>query len=98
MPKKYDEHGCRLTDCCGTYSTYMDDEHDVVLCCKKCYEQVPLGQGDGSEVIIFKERMMDFYDWVQEVVNNINGIVQEWVVDDDNTLTITVESPESVEV
>ena len=69
-----------------------------VLCCKKCYEQVPLGQGDGSEVITFKERMMDVYDWVQEVVNNINGIVQEWVVDDDNTVTITVEPPESVEV
>ena len=41
---------------------------------------------------------MDVYDWVQEVVNNINGIVQEWVVDDDNTVTITVEPPESVEV
>ena len=95
MPKKYDEHGCRLTDCCGTYSTYMDGD---VLCCKKCYEQVPLGQGDGSEVITFKERMMDVYDWVQEVVNNINGIVQECVVDDDNTVTITVEPPESVEV
>ena len=59
---------------------------------------MPTGQGDGSEVITFKGRMMDFSDWVQEVVDNINGIVQEVHVDDDNTLTITVESPESVEV
>ena len=42
--------------------------------------------------------MMDVYDWVQEVVDNINGIVQEWVVDDDNPVKITVEPPESVEV
>ena len=56
MPKKYDEHGCRLTDCCGTYSTYMDGD---VLSCKQCYQQVPIGQGEGSEVIMFEGKQDD---------------------------------------
>ena len=46
MEKRYDETGQRLTDCCEAYSTYMDGE---LLCCKKCYREVELGQGDGSE-------------------------------------------------
>lgn len=44
--KRYAEDGQRLTDCCGCYSTF--DEHGV-LYCKKCYEEVPMGQGDGLE-------------------------------------------------
>lgn len=44
--KKYHGDGTRLTDCCGARSTYCDD----VLCCKVCYHEVPIGQGDGSEV------------------------------------------------
>ena len=44
----------RLTDCCSAVSTYMDDEtgtfDDLVLCCKNCYEEVEIGQGDGNEV------------------------------------------------
>jgi len=48
--KRYAEDGCRLTDCCGCYSTYHDDGDDQhVLCCKKCWEEVDCGQGDGSE-------------------------------------------------
>lgn len=43
---RYDESGHRLTDCCGAFSTYMDGD---VLCCKKCYWEVPVGQGDGTE-------------------------------------------------
>lgn len=43
---RYDERGVRLTDCCGAYSTYMDD----ALCCKACCREVPSGQGDGNEV------------------------------------------------
>ncbi len=43
----------RLTDCCSAVSTYMDDEtgtfDDLVLCCKNCYEEVEIGQGDGNE-------------------------------------------------
>lgn len=44
--KRYDsESGIRVTDCCGTYSTYMGD----TLCCKACCHEVSSGQGDGSE-------------------------------------------------
>jgi len=46
---RYDENGQRLTDCCGAFSTFMDDgEGDETLCCKKCYCEVPDGQGDGT--------------------------------------------------
>tara|TARA_R100000742_G_C4269970_1_gene88566 strand:- start:388 stop:783 length:396 start_codon:yes stop_codon:yes gene_type:complete len=34
----------KLTSCCNAYSTYIDD----MLCCKKCYNTVPLGEGDGG--------------------------------------------------
>ena len=45
-PKKYDaKNGTRLTDCCGAYSTF----HDMTLCCKKCWREVGVGEGDGSE-------------------------------------------------
>ena len=37
----------RLTDCCGAYSTYVEG----ILSCKKCYHEVPQGQGDGTETI-----------------------------------------------
>ena len=48
---RYDEDGVRLTDCCGTYSTYLEDGDGIpALSCKKCYHEVPYGQGDGSEV------------------------------------------------
>lgn len=31
----------KLTDCCGAYSTYMDDgQNGSVLCCKACYEPI----------------------------------------------------------
>jgi hypothetical protein len=58
MTKRYDAHGQRVTDCCGTYSTYMDimppldhagPGEDMVLCCKRCYREVGIGQGDGCE-------------------------------------------------
>jgi hypothetical protein len=42
---RYDDLGQRVTDCCGTYSTYVD----VTLCCKSCYQEVNIGQGDGTE-------------------------------------------------
>jgi len=41
----YDTHGQRLTNCCGCYSTYCDED----LCCKRCYGTVSDGQGDGTE-------------------------------------------------
>jgi len=42
--------GMRLTDCCAAFSTYMDDGYGgTELSCKRCYEAVPSGQGDGSE-------------------------------------------------
>ena len=46
----YDQDGCRLTDCCATYSTYLEDGVGAyALSCKKCYREVPIGQGDGAE-------------------------------------------------
>lgn len=49
--KKYDTHGQRVTDCCGSYSSYMDVDNEGTqgLCCKRCYEEVGFGQGDGGE-------------------------------------------------
>jgi hypothetical protein len=49
--KRYDEHGQRVTDCCGSYSTYMEvnSRGDQALCCKACYHEVTVGQGDGNE-------------------------------------------------
>ena len=44
-----DHYGCRLTDCCGAYATYIQDDHGAQLCCKGCLEPVPNGQGDGAE-------------------------------------------------
>ncbi len=47
---RYDDDGQRTTDCCGSYSTYCGDVRGAdVLCCKNCYEVVPVGQGDGNE-------------------------------------------------
>ena len=43
--KRYDEDGCRLTDCCGAYSTYMD----LGLSCRACCKEVEIGEGDGCE-------------------------------------------------
>jgi len=43
--KRYDAGGQRVTSCCGCYSTYCD----AVLCCKNCYNEVEIGEGDGSE-------------------------------------------------
>lgn len=34
----------RLTSCCGAHSTYCEGH----LCCKNCYEIVPIGEGDGN--------------------------------------------------
>ncbi len=47
LEKKYDEDGMRLTDCCGCCSTYCLDTGELV--CKKCFEVVEFGEGDGSE-------------------------------------------------
>ena len=44
--KRYAEDGTRLTDCCGAYSTYDEGGE---LYCKKCFQPVGFGQGDGTE-------------------------------------------------
>ena len=50
MTARYDDLGQRTTDCCGAYSTYFATGLEPeVLCCKKCYSQVSVGQGDGNE-------------------------------------------------
>ena len=46
-PPHYDDSGKRLTDCCAALSTF--DEFGQ-LYCKACYQAVPNGQGDGTEV------------------------------------------------
>ena len=45
LEPKYAPDGMRLTNCCGTSSTY----HDEILCCRRCYAEVAPGQGDGNE-------------------------------------------------
>jgi len=48
--KRYDEFGQRVTSCCGCYSTYIENgTGHYALCCKKCYEEVEFGEGDGGE-------------------------------------------------
>tara|TARA_R100000995_G_C3406860_1_gene87543 strand:+ start:237 stop:383 length:147 start_codon:yes stop_codon:yes gene_type:complete len=37
----------KLTNCCNAYSTYNDE----VLICKKCYNIVSIGEGDGTITI-----------------------------------------------
>jgi hypothetical protein len=49
--KTYDTDGHRLTNCCGAFSTFMDGE---VLCCKACYQEVSLGEGDGSDDVVMQ--------------------------------------------
>lgn len=49
----YSEDGCRLTSCCGCYSTSLDDDS---LTCNKCAQQVPKGEGDGMEYRILQWR------------------------------------------
>ena len=60
----YDENGCRLTDCCGCYSTYMDATYqgeERALCCKNCGRKVPHGQGDGCEYEVIDDLMLNDY-------------------------------------
>tara|TARA_R110002020_G_scaffold152299_1_gene330103 strand:- start:203 stop:394 length:192 start_codon:yes stop_codon:yes gene_type:complete len=45
--KKYNSNGERLTNCCGSMSTF----HDEDLCCKSCFKVVSTGEGDGTETI-----------------------------------------------
>jgi hypothetical protein len=49
--KKFNaETGMRLTNCCAADSTYMDDGiGGEDLCCKACYYEVEVGEGDGNE-------------------------------------------------
>ena len=42
----------RLTDCCGTMSTYSETATTGErLCCKKCWREVSIGQGDGCSFL-----------------------------------------------
>ena len=44
--------GMRVTDCCNTFSTFLDPgDGSSELCCKKCLEPVESGEGDGSEFL-----------------------------------------------
>lgn len=49
---KFDADGMRLTDCCGSYSTFCDWYGDGccdTLVCKRCYQRVNTGEGDGND-------------------------------------------------
>ena len=47
---RYDDLGQRVTDCCGTYSTYHEGPDGLTyLVCKRCYASVEIGEGDGNE-------------------------------------------------
>ena len=67
MAKKYNDDGMRLTDCCGSVSTY----HDETLVCKGCWGAVPHGQGDGMEGRL--EYIDDDQKSVAAVVKNATG-------------------------
>jgi len=45
--KRFADDGTRLTDCCGAYSTFSIDDGDLM--CRRCYECVEPGEGDGAE-------------------------------------------------
>jgi|TARA_R110000737_G_scaffold283464_1_gene290063 hypothetical protein len=61
MTARYDDLGQRTTDCCGVYSEWFAlGLEPEVLSCKKCYHEVPVGQGDGSE---FKEGVTSEKYW-----------------------------------
>lgn len=45
--KCYDKNGIRRTDRHCAHSTYRNG----VLCCKVCYKEAPLSQGDGNEYV-----------------------------------------------
>jgi hypothetical protein len=47
VQKRYADDGCRLTDCCGAYSTFSDGG----LMCRRCCEYVESGEGDGGEYL-----------------------------------------------
>ena len=65
MPKRYAEDGCRLTDCCGAYSTYSG----AILCCKSCWEEVPDGQGDGEEEDELWRRVFADHPWLRDMMS-----------------------------
>jgi len=54
--KKYDSDGHRLTNCCGAFSTFMEGQGQ---CCKACSREVSVGEGDGSDDLVFQTRA----DW-----------------------------------
>ena len=56
--------GGRLTDCCECFSTI----DDVVLYCKKCYQTVEWGEGDGSENLA-KDYMVNWK--ISKKTNNV---------------------------
>jgi len=66
--KKFDaKTGMRLTTCCAAHSTYMDDGiGGMDLCCKACYYEVEVGEGDGNE---YKKREITKNELMQEIVD-----------------------------
>jgi len=44
--RAYNEDEMRATDCCGSHSTHVENGS---LCCKTCWEEVSVGEGDGCD-------------------------------------------------
>ena len=73
MNKRYNKAGVRMTDCCGTTSYYS--MVDVMVCgdlydggsilrCKKCRNEVYIGEGDGlanREGFLTSDPLADVY-------------------------------------
>lgn len=48
----------KLTKCCKAYSTYYDE----TLICKKCYNEVEVGEGDGTEYVTMNRVFNNIYE------------------------------------
>jgi len=74
----------KLTSCCGAYSTY---DQDGYLYCKKCFNTVPVGEGDGNVGHAFGEQ-----DWswiladgedIWDALAPYENLAQDWDDDDE---------------
>lgn len=69
-----------LTNCCNSYSTY----HDETLCCKVCWGEVKVGEGDGTkynEINMNKFKFVEsdepeLEDDIYELIENPNIYIQ----------------------
>ena len=84
------EKAIKKTKCCNSYSTY----HDETLCCKTCWREVEVGEGDGTEYkdgtkkkeLTFQlsenktrdERYQEIEEREEQIQKNLVGIMNAW--------------------